>query len=131
MLNITMLYAGILGVISILLAFGVGRQRGKTGISVGTGDSAELFIANRRHGNFVEFVPLALILMALLEFNGVGATATHSFGAVLVISRICHPLGMKAGVDTHPLRAVGAIGTVLLTLVLSIWAIAAFFERLF
>ena len=125
--TITMLYAGILGLISIILAFGVGRTRGSTGISIGLGDSEELLVANRRHGNFVEFVPMALILMALLEMNGVASTASHAFGVVLVISRICHPLGLKVGVTTHPLRAVGAIGTVLVTVVLSVWSIVAFF----
>ena len=65
--------------------------------------------------------------MALLEMNGVASTASHVFGVVLVISRICHPLGLKVGVTTHPLRAAGAIGTVLLTVVLSVWSIVAFF----
>jgi hypothetical protein len=127
MATITLLYAGILGIISIALAFAVGAQRGKSKISVGTGDSDPLFIATRRHGNFVEYVPMGLILMALLELNGVSAMAMHSFGLVLVIARVCHPLGLKVGVDTHPLRAVGAVGTILVTVVMSVWAIVAYF----
>jgi uncharacterized membrane protein YecN with MAPEG domain len=75
----------------------------------------------------VEYVPLGLILMALLELNGVSTIAIHSFGLILVIARVCHPLGLKVGVDTHPLRAVGAIGTVLVTVVMSVWAIVAYF----
>ncbi len=124
---ITLLYAGILGLISIVLAVGVGNQRGKSGISIGLGDSDELLVASRRHGNFTEFVPLALILMGLLEMNGVGAMTTHIFGATLVIARICHPLGLRKDVMTHPLRAIGAGGTILLTVVMSIWAIVLFF----
>ena len=124
---ITLLYAGILGLISIVLAFGVGSKRGATGISVGLGDSDELLIANRRHGNFVEYVPLALILMGLLEMNGVSAMTIHIFGAILVIARICHPLGLRIDVATHPLRAIGAGGTALLTVVMSVWAIVIFF----
>ncbi len=127
MATITLLYAGILGIISIALAFAVGSQRGKTKISVGTGQSDVLFIATRRHGNFVEYVPLALILMALLELNGLNPIAIHSFGALLVISRICHPLGLKVGTTSHPLRAIGTLGTVVVTVVMSVWAIVAFF----
>lgn len=125
--TITVLYAGILGLISLVLAFGVGSKRGAAGISVGLGDDQDLLVANRRHGNFTEYVPLALILMALLEMNGVGATTTHIFGAVLVIARICHPIGLRANVMTHPLRFIGAAGTFLLTVVMSIWAIVIFF----
>ena len=125
--TVTLLYAGILGIISIILAFGVGAKRGSTGVSIGTGDDAELLVANRRHGNFIEYVPLALILMALLEMNGVGAITIHAFGAVLVVSRICHPLGLRADVMTTPLRAIGAGGTILVTVVMSVWAIVAFF----
>jgi len=125
---ITLLYAGILGIISIVLAFGVGSQRGATGISVGLGDSEELLVANRRHGNFVEYVPLALILMGLLEFNGVSAMTIHIFGSILVIARICHPLGLRVDVATTPLRAIGAGGTALLTVVMSVWAIVTFFS---
>ena len=125
--TVTMLYAGILGLMSIILAFGVGTKRGATGISVGLGEDPELLVANRRHGNFTEFVPLALILMGLLELNGVSAFTTHVFGATLVIARICHPLGLKADVMTHPLRAIGAGVTALLTVVMSIWAIVLFF----
>jgi uncharacterized membrane protein YecN with MAPEG domain len=124
---ITLLYAGILGLISIVLAFGVGSKRGATGISVGLGDSDELLIANRRHGNFVEYVPLALILMGLLEMNGVSAMTIHIFGAILVVARICHPIGLRIDVATHPLRAIGAGGTALLTVVMSVWAIVIFF----
>jgi uncharacterized membrane protein YecN with MAPEG domain len=127
MASITLLYAGVLGLISIVLAFGVGSKRGSSGVSIGLGDSEELLVANRRHGNFTEYVPLALILMGLLEMNGVGAMTTHIFGATLVICRICHPLGLRVDVMTHPLRAIGAGGTALLTVVMSIWAIVLFF----
>lgn len=127
MLAITLLYAGLLGVVSIALVFGVGSARSKANVSIGTGDSDELFVATRRHSNFVEYVPLALILMGLLEFNGVNTIAIHCFGVILVVSRICHPIGLRAGVDTHPMRFIGAVGTALVTVVMSIWAVVAFF----
>ena len=125
--TITLLYAGILGIISLVLAMGAASARGPAGVSIGTGDDPKLLVANRRHGNFIEWVPMALLLMALLEANGVGATATHVFGIVLTIARICHPLGLDTEKMTHPLRFVGAAGTFLLTAVMSVWAIVLFF----
>ena len=124
---VTLLYAGILGVMSIVLSFGAGSQRVNKDISVGDGGDAELLVATRRHGNFVEYVPLALILMMLHELNGMSAATMHVFGGVLVVCRIAHALGLKADVVKAPLRGVGAGGTALLTVVMSIWAVVNYF----
>ena len=127
MFTTTLLYAGILGIISLVLAAAVGGKRGSSGVSVGVGEDQDLLVATRRHGNFIEYVPLALILMALLEANGVSTLTIHVFGVVLTIARICHPLGLSADNMSSPLRAAGAAGTFLLTAVMSVWAIVAFF----
>ena len=97
-----------------------------TGISIGYGDNAELHLATRRHANFAEFVPLALVLVGVLELNGVTPTAIHSLGAVLVVACVCHAMGIEADSITNPLRAVGAGGTAIVTLVASVWAIWSF-----
>ncbi len=124
--EVTLLYAGLLGIMSIILSSGAGLLRGRTGVSIGDGGSPELLLAMRRHGNFTEFVPLAVILLALLEVNGVGALTVHILGAVLVIARICHALGLKADNVANPLRGIGAGATALATVVMSVWAIVLF-----
>lgn len=125
--QITVLYAGLLGLLSLYLSFLCGKQRGKAKVSIGDGGDQELIVAMRRHANFVEYVPLALLLIALLELNGVSATAIHSFGAVLLLARIAHAQGMRVDKSPSIGRMIGAGGTLLLTLVLSVWAIATFF----
>ena len=125
--TITLLYAGILGVMSIVLSAGPGRLRGKLGVSVGDGGNPELLLAMRRHGNFAEFVPLAVMLMALLELNGLSALTIHVFGAVLVIARVLHATGLKSDNLATIGRGLGAGGTALLTIVMSIWGIVEFF----
>lgn len=125
--HITILYAGLLGVLSLVLSFFAGSMRGKTGVSIGDGGKIELLLAMRRHANFVEYVPLALILIMLLEMNGVGATAIHSLGAALVVCRIAHAVGIKADTMQGMGRLVGAAGTALVTLVASVWAIVIYF----
>jgi uncharacterized membrane protein YecN with MAPEG domain len=124
---ITALYAGILGLISLALAFAVGRIRGATGISLGDGGNPELLVAIRRHGNFVEYVPLAVVLIAFVELDGASAAAVHALGGGLVVARIAHAIGLKADTIQHPGRAIGAGLTVLITAVASIWSISTFF----
>ena len=125
--TITILYAGLLGLISIALAVIIGRVRGRTGVSIGDGGNAEVIVAMRRQANFVEIVPLALILIGLLELNGVGNGAVHGLGAGLFIARICHAIGYGTNDSLTTLRIIGAAGSTLITLIASIWAISVFF----
>ena len=122
-LPITAIYAGLLGLIGIVLAAGSGWIRSKTGISLGDGGNAEQLLAVRRHGNFAEWVPMALILIAILELNGVPAVAIHLLGAALVLARIAHPLGLDIVEQSRAARGIGAGVTALVVLVASIWSI--------
>jgi len=124
---ITALYAGLLGIISLALSAMAGTKRPKLGISVGDGGNPEMLLAMRRHANFTEYVPLALILLALLEVNDVSAMAIHVMGAGLVIARIAHAVGLKADSVQGAGRFIGAAGTALITLVASVWAIVTYF----
>ena len=122
-LPITTLYAVLLGVIFTVLGFGIGALRGKTGISMFDGGNPDVAVAMRRHGNFTEYVPFALILMALVEGAGGNTTALHVIGIALVLARIAHPIGLQHDNISHPLRAVGAGGTLLATVALMVMAV--------
>ena len=125
--TITALYAGLLGLMSIVIAVMVGRVRtGPNGVSIGDGGNIELITAMRRHANFVEFVPLGLILIALLEMNKVPANAIHGLAATLVVARACHAYGFRADGSLGAFRSVGAIGSTIVILVSSVWAIVIF-----
>ena len=128
---ITALYAGMLGIIAVVLGANVGRKRVSTEVSILHGDDMDLALAIRKHGNFAEWVPLALILIAALELNGVGAVPLHVMGVSLVVFRISHPLGLRAETPQPAgraiARAIGFLGTTLLVSVASIWAILTFF----
>jgi uncharacterized membrane protein YecN with MAPEG domain len=127
MLTITALYAGILGLIALYLGSIPGRMRGRLKISVGDGGYPDMVLAMRRHANFVEWVPLAIILIGLLEINGAPAMAVHGFGAALVAFRICHAVGLQKDTMNVPTRMIGAGGTGLLVGAASIWLIVKFF----
>jgi hypothetical protein len=95
-LPIVSLYAGINGLIALALAVRVVRQRSKTGTSLGSGGHAALEQAIRVHGNFIEYVPLVLILLALLELDGTPALRLHVLGAGLTLGRILHAWGLSS-----------------------------------
>jgi uncharacterized membrane protein YecN with MAPEG domain len=127
MLTVTALYAGILGLMAIVLGAFPGLMRGSLKISAGDGGNPDLMLAMRRHANFVECVPLALILIGLLEFNGAPKMAIHGFGAALVVFRICHAVGLKKDKMDVPARMIGAGGSALLIAAASVWLIVKFF----
>jgi hypothetical protein len=126
---VTALYAGLLGLLAVAVAFPAGMLRGKLNISVGDGGNPALLLAMRRHANFAEWVPLALILIALLELNGVSTRAIHSLGAALVIARLLHAIGLKSDTMQSVGRGVGAMATALITVTASVWLLVVFVQR--
>lgn len=117
---VTSLYAIPLGMIFIVLLFQVIVKRSGLSLSIGDGGDSDLHERIRRHGNFVEWVPMVMILMLCAEGQGVGAMWLHSAGALLTIGRVLHPLGLKASVATHPLRIAGNMGGIIATAILII-----------
>jgi uncharacterized protein len=109
----TSLYAAILTVIMIALSSSVSARRGKAGISILHGDDMGLALAIRRHGNFTENVPMALILIVLAELNGAPGGLLHGCGLMLVASRIAHPIGLSVENASAPLRIAGGALTTL------------------
>jgi uncharacterized membrane protein YecN with MAPEG domain len=121
------LYAALQAFIAIGLVVPVGQLRGKTSVSLGSGGNPALETAIRRHANWTEHVPFALLLIALLELNGGGAGLLHGLGLTLLAARIAHPLGLKADTMQVPLRGIGAIATLAVTLVAAIALLLKFF----
>ena len=116
---ITLLYAAILTIFALALSFKAGSFRGKTGLSLLFGEPANMELAEnvRRHQNFLEYVPMLLIVMGAIELNGGSSTFLYVVGALLIVVRIAHAAGLKRDNMAHPGRLVGAGGTALLTLV--------------
>jgi uncharacterized membrane protein YecN with MAPEG domain len=124
-LPITAIYAGILAIFALVLSFRAGSYRGKAGISILFGDPVNWVLAERVrvHQNFLEYVPMILILMGVSEVNGASSTMLHSVGSLLIIARIAHMIGLKHDNMAHIGRLIGAGGTALITLVMAIYTI--------
>jgi uncharacterized protein len=91
---ITALYAGILALIVVALGINVTRHRVKLHVSLGDGGNPEMLRMIRLHGNAVEYIPLALVLMGLYETNGGNHVALHVAGIVLIVGRALQTWGM-------------------------------------
>ena len=89
-LPITALYAALCGFLVVALAANVVRYRLGKKVSLGDGGHKDVNRAIRAHGNTVEYIPLALILMALLEINGGGNSALHVYGILLLAGRVSY-----------------------------------------
>ena len=125
---VTALYSGVLALILVVLGVRVGMMRVKKGVSILHGDDMELAEVIRRHANFTEAVPMALILMALIEINGTSHATLHALGTALVIARLAHPVGLVHNKLQSPLRGLGSGVTTLVTLVAAAIAIVQFYR---
>jgi len=116
---ITLMYASVMAVFALVLSFGAGSTRGKAGISVLFGDPVNWDLAEkvRRHQNFLEYVPLWLIVFGAIEASGGSSLFLYIVGDLMIIVRIAHAIGLKHDNIGHPGRLIGAGGTALLTLV--------------
>ena len=61
----------------------------------------------RAFGNFMEYVPLALLLIILLESSGSPAWLLWLLGVVLTLARIAHAWGVIRIYGPSPFRAIG------------------------
>jgi uncharacterized protein len=110
--------AGLLGLLAVALLSNVGRVRGKTKVFIGDGGNTELITAMRAQANFVENVPLALLLIWWTgTFYGPATIATLS--VLLVVARVLHAAGMLGYVPFG--RMAGATLTLVVLVVASIW----------
>lgn len=89
MLLVTPLYAGLLALLFLALSWRVVQKRGH-GVSLGDGGDAELLRRIRGHGNFAEYVPLILLMMAMLELSRHSTLLLHGLGITLVVARLLH-----------------------------------------
>jgi uncharacterized membrane protein YecN with MAPEG domain len=121
--QITSLYAAIFTVFVIVLASIVSANRARAKVSILHGDDMVLALWMRRHGNLIENIPLALILMGLCEANGLGAMWLNALGIVLIVGRLMHAVGLTVDNPAAPLRIAGGALTQLPMLAAAGWLV--------
>lgn len=126
-LEVTAIYAALLGLMLLALKFRVIAARRRHLVDVLDGGERDVTRRMRVHGNFTEHVPMAVILIAVLEMNGAQALHLHFLGAGLVISRVLHAHGLETTPGKSFGRAAGVIGT---TAVTAAAALLAFYQAI-
>lgn len=118
-ITITAFYAGLLALLFIALSINIIRLRFKLKVGLGDGGEKPLIKAVRTHGNFAEYIPLALILLASFELSGAEGLWIHLFGSTLLLSRILHAIGLSKSVGTSKPRALGTLSMFIVIIMLA------------
>ena len=127
-----------LAVYQVLLSARVSQQRLATNTMIGSTSSNSsnppssgrderadpLTVATRAHGNFLENVPLAVLLAAVVELNGGDKRVLNGTLAALLAFRLTHAeLGLRAAEDgTANGRIIGHTGSQVIILGLAGYA---------
>jgi uncharacterized membrane protein YecN with MAPEG domain len=107
--SITALYAGLLGILYIVLGGFVVANRRRARVGIGTGSDTALERVVRVHGNFAEYAPLFLLLLLVAELNGAAAMLLHLAGAAFFLARLGHAFGLSQSSGTSMGRFVGTL----------------------
>ena len=126
-MKITGLYAALMALLVVFLAVRVVLFRRSAKVGLGDGNNPDLLKCIRVHANAVEYVPLYLLLMLILELNQTLPMLIHAFGIVLIVARLFHAWGVSRHSGITAGRALGAGLTVLGMVLMSILLLWQFF----
>ena len=126
--SITAVYLAVLALLYTVLAVQVGRLRQRDRAAFGDNGSLRLRSAIRAHANFIEYVPIIALMVAMLEISGMTAWRVHLLMAALLVSRLLHPIGMYARPGTFAFR-IGRVAGVTLTLLVLVASAVAILSR--
>jgi uncharacterized membrane protein YecN with MAPEG domain len=107
MLKITAIYAAILTFVYVKLTLNVVNLRRQNQVSLGDGGREDLQQAIRSHGNFAEYVPLGLILLACLEANHIHWTIVLLLGGIFTTGRLYYAKAFLEATHNIELRVKG------------------------
>lgn len=110
-LPISSLYVPIFGIFLVIITLRVGVTRIRSNISLGDGGNPEFLKLIRGQANFVELVPISLLLLVLLELSGTSQTVMHVFYLLLLLGRLSHYVQITGIVEPVPFRAGGMMLT--------------------
>ncbi len=115
-ISVTLMFAAIFGFMHVVFTLRVGNYRFKSKISLGDGGDRELLKRVRAQGNFIENVPIALLLILLNDLDGAEDSTLMLMGSILLISRLTHYLTIvtvKLPWILRPLSMLGTLGTII------------------
>lgn len=127
---VTALYAGLVGVLLVVLAGLVSRLRRSRKVGLGDGGDKDLQRAIRVHGNAVEWAVPGVLLLLVAELNGAGLILLHACGIAIVAGRAMHAFGLSRRGGVSFGRFWGSALSWAAVLVLALWGVWAFARTL-
>lgn len=128
--HITSLYASLLALIYLFLSVRVVLSRTTHNVSLGTPEEVtELTKKIRVHGNFSEYIPFWLILMALLEISNWKPLFLHSMWIAFILGRILHIIAIDRKNPILLLRIFWMLLTLVPIFLLSVTLLSYTFEK--
>ncbi|SEK40256.1 hypothetical protein SAMN05443999_101360 [Roseovarius azorensis] len=110
-MTITPLYAGLIGLLFVLLSVRVIAARGATQVSLGDGGERMLVKRIRVQGNCAEYAPIGLLLLAMAELQGAPGWVVHLLGLSLLAGRVLHAIGLGRTPQITIFRRAGMVLT--------------------
>lgn len=120
MMHITGLYAALSALLIVALALRVVWLRNQRKVGIGSGGDESLARAIRAHANAIEYIPIALLLLLILELDQTRPALLHVFGIVLIVGRLLHAIGLSGSGGYSFGRAFGIALTMLVILAMAL-----------
>jgi len=108
------LWTGLCILLLLVLSGLTSANRRKHKVSIGDGGKAEVAAASRAFGNAAEYMPIALIGLALMALTGFAPVWIHAVGGSFFLGRVLHAWGMFVTREGRP-PAVQRMAGMLLT----------------
>lgn len=129
-MSILPLYAALLTLLFVALSIRTLRLRRRLKIGLGDAGNDRMLRAMRVHSNFAEYVPLALLLVCLVEGQGAHPLLVHGLGLCLLIGRLSHAFGVSQADENYRYRVAGMAMTFTTLLTSAAYLLIAPFHRL-
>ena len=122
----TSIYAGLCGLLMAWLALQTIKSRRANRVKLGDGGNFALQSAIRAQGNFAEYMPIVLILLFLLEYNGMYYLVIHAVGMAFLAGRWIHAQGLLKDNLRYRMRGMDFTLAILIGLAVANILLAAF-----
>jgi uncharacterized membrane protein YecN with MAPEG domain len=117
-------YAAILALLFVYLSVRVIQMRTSARIGLGYGSNPAMERRIRVHGNFAEYVPIALLLLGFMEMQAHSRYLLHVLCIALIVARILHAIGVSPVKENLRLRIAGAALTFIVLIVAALFLLA-------
>src|SRR5512145_12582 len=121
--HVTALYAGLIGVLLLVLGALVSRKRRAFKVGIGDAGNQELQRSIRVHGNAIEWALPGILLLLVAELNRAHPLMLHFAGFAIVVGRVLHAAGLARYAGVSFGRFVGSALSWTALAVLAVWCV--------